>query len=562
MKKQYFENIRLIDNIERLVESIGRQDYVTVFSQISVIMPQLSGSLQTILEHAGYVRAAGVSVTENAIIEMLNGLLEAQENEDYILYGDLLKLQVLPFLLEIQNAIRSQEDFFYDEDLYKRNLQRLREKDHELYEQLLMADRLHEDSVYQDSIYSVEYTAIGAFTLALEDSKRRFYIHSNNNPLQEARQFAEAYFDVEQEHYLGFGLGLGYQWEALLKHNPDIRLSVCEPDIAILKLAFTYTDMSWYLEKNNVKIYYDPQFCAFQKSISNGADISVVVLRAYLKHIQETCVKELLENLLVRENSIRLYRDSFYINSRQNFKNCQGYVDELELRGKRVVLIAGGPSLDKNIHLLREKPQDVVYIAVGTVFRKLLSLGIPIDYVIITDPKKAVYSQVRGLESQQVPMLLLSTAYGEISRVYEGKKYLICQKDFEEAERFARLHNYHLYNTGGSVITTALDVVIAQGVAAIIFVGLDLAFTDNKDHASDAVNGERILAEGRLTVPSVEGGVVTTIRPLYMYKKWIERRIREADVTMPVYDATEGGAVIEGMKLVKLREVLPYESRD
>ena len=45
--------------------------------------------------------------------------------------------------------------------------------------------------------------------------------------------------------------------------------------------------------------------------------------------------------------------------------------------------------------------------------------------------------------------------------------------------------------------------------------------------------------------------------PLFkIYKEWIEERIKEEDVDMPVYDATEGGAVVKGLKIERLERLL------
>ena len=50
------------------------------------------------------------------------------------------------------------------------------------------------------------------------------------------------------------------------------------------------------------------------------------------------------------------------------------------------------------------------------------------------------------------------------------------------------------------------------------------------------------------------GENLATNRPFIMYRRWIERRLIQEDVTMPVYDATEGGAKKEGMMPIRLED--------
>lgn len=558
MRKLYLDNIRIIDDVELLCEAVAKQDYVRAMPLISQLTGKLSKAMQSVLQQADYFASADVTVSEAYIMEMLTALLEAQQAGDYILYADLMKLQIMPFFVDIQNAIRTQEGFFYDERLLNRNLEHLQNKDNVLYDAVRRADDLHGQSEYKNSIYKLEYTTIGAYTLAIEESGKTYYLHSNENPYREARQFSYAYFDIEQDRYFALGLGLGYHWAEFLKRNPDIRLTICEPDIGILQLAFAYMDMGWYLDSENVTIIYDPEYISLRKLTADHDAGVFVFLRPYLNHIKNEKIRHHLENIFVRDNNIRAFKHSFILNSRSNFQRCDGYVDELAdaFKGKKVVILAAGPSLIKNVELLREKPADVLVLAVGTVYKKLAAMDILPDYVIMTDPKPEMMSQLQGVENRKIPLLLLSTAYKGLAETYLGKKYLICQRDYDRAECYAKEKGYGLYHTGGSVVTTALDVAIRMEAGAIIFAGLDLAFTDSKGHADGIYAENHVTFEDMIMVPDVDGGLVGTNRPMNMYREWIEKRLKQEDVIMPVYDATEGGALIAGTKIMKLQDVL------
>lgn len=105
--------------------------------------------------------------------------------------------------------------------------------------------------------------------------------------------------------------------------------------------------------------------------------------------------------------------------------------------GRDIYIIAAGPSLDKNLELLRDRPKNAVLISTGTTFHKMLSLGIRPDYVMVTDPNDRVIFQLRDNEAETIPMILLSTANRQFVQKYHGKKYLIFQNEYRPAEEYA-----------------------------------------------------------------------------------------------------------------------------
>ncbi len=557
MWKLYLTNRRIINLIGQAERCISTQNYLGVTGAVQILVSQFPIAFHLLIENKSYFLDAGYEISEVYLTELLKLLLEAQEREDYVGLVDILKLQMAPLFLDVQEIIRSREGFLFDEELYALNMERLQEKDATLYRQLSDADVIHEKSAYRDCQYIVESTTDGYYALGFIEDGGSYYVNARYDAMTDAQRFAETYFDVTQEAYLGIGLGMGLHWEVLHQQNPDMKLDIVEPDIGVLQLAFTYMDMSWYFDSDGVTIHYDPD-CKTMLSLLEDADRRMVALRPYIRHIRNEKVRHVLEECMLREDTIRQQKNDFYLNSKANFAKCVAYVDELEsdLQGRTVVLVAGGPSLDKNIEELKARRADTVVIAVGTIFKKLLSNGIRPDYVVISDAKPFIYGQLEGLEEEQIPMILLSTAYRKIVENYQGKTYLACQAGYKRAEDYAKEHGYAIYNTGGSVITLALEIVIRMKAKRIICVGLDLAFTGNQDHAVGTYQARQILAEGTISVSDVDGNMVSTNRPFNRYRLWIERRLQEADVTMPVFDATEGGALIQGMQIVKLSQVL------
>jgi hypothetical protein len=89
------------------------------------------------------------------------------------------------------------------------------------------------------------------------------------------------------------------------------------------------------------------------------------------------------------------------------------------------------------------------------------------------------------------------------------------------------------------------------GCSNIIFIGQDLAYTDNKYHA-DIVNfskGSNIIEEekGMFWVDDVYGNKVLTDKQLNFYRINFEEHIK-AKMNIKFINSTEGGANIKGPK--------------
>lgn len=556
MKDIYSKNMLVLRRIYQMREYVNRQDEVNIVGTIQVLASEISELLTYVIEHKGSFYEWGLEINEEYIFSVLSQMLEAQKTEDYILYGDILQLQMLPLLIDIQNAIRN-SGTDYLQTYWEQNMEALKGKDSRLYQQMLECEKLHENSPYGKDIYSVENTMVGDLTVAVTSKEQKIYLHSNENPAGFVKPFIDVYYDVYRDDYVIYGLGLGYHCKELSGRDADLHITIIENDIRMIQLAMTYTDMSWYFGHPGVKIIYDKDWSWFTKVM--GADEKQVVIfhRPSVRRIKNNKIFDRIQNLWVHEGSMRARSDRMVRNFRFNAKHCEYDLSDVKksMEGKTVVIVAAGPSLDRNVQLLKKRRDDVVILAVGAVYRKLSDLGIPMDYVIITDPKVISNNQIRGLEESDIPMLLLSTATKGVARIYQGKKYILCQKGFEDAEELAKKNGLLLFETGGSVTTTAVDLCIRLKASQIVFIGLDLAFTDNRNHASGARDEGIANYDDMIMVEDIYGNQVPATRPFIMYREWIERRIARQEVTMPVIDATEGGAKIKGTEIKRLAEV-------
>ena len=301
--------------------------------------------------------------------------------------------------------------------------------------------------------------------------------------MEEARVFVESCFDSTKGRYVVWGCGLGYHILRLYEAaRGAIHIEVYDEDELALQLA-----------KESGVLDVIPQECISLTADSTGEkfvealetkDVGILLHFPSIKKIQDKRLKDALHAFFAEWNGTIQFKQEFAVNFRNNIQYCTNCVDELEneFQQKEVVLVAAGPSLDHSLEFLKEAKGNKVIVAVSTVLKKLLKLGINPDYVIVMDSQQRTIGHIDGIEGTNIPLIVDTTAYWEFAAKYAGKKYLAYQKGYESAEEMANILQCKLYETGGSVITLALDIVLKLGAKAVYLVGVDLAYPGGVSH--------------------------------------------------------------------------------
>ena len=562
----YNKNIRLQYISDVIVKSVYRQNYDRALRNLKQFTAELSLYMNGCMENTETI---GIDISDFGLADFLVNIMNAQKADDYILIADLIQMQMIPFLLSVQESVRNFCDVMFCQEIWEENIVRLREKSPKLA--ALIEKEQEKWFAAENPEYWLEPTNSGLFTLASSDDKGVYYFHSNWNPQLEAVEFANYYYDMTCANYIVLGFGLGYHCEALANMDEDICINIYENDLSVVVQAMMANNLGWLWNNENVNIIYDNDFSTMSKELSKTdvEDKVFVIHHPSLRHIKNSDIKAKLEHIFIRDSGIRNQRALMESNFNSNIRNKTDVIDVLKERfdGKHGIIVAAGPSLDNNVEQLLNKPDNTLIIATGTVFRKLISLGVEVDYVIVADANRRIFGQLAGNLDSMVPLLYLSTAYKGFAEKYKGDKYVILQRDHNLAMEEARRLGVDTYGTGGSVSTTALDVCISLGCASIAFIGLDLAYTGNFAHATGTsrrvandvydmqkVPGYEISDSTDGAAYEVKKVELTSSNLFDMYRNWIEKRVKEKDVKIPIYDATEGGSFINGMKIVTLKE--------
>ena len=544
--KIFKQNIKLIPEVDKIIYYFRIQNYDQALRRLAGVTGELSLLIEELLEDIVYISSNIYPIEAEYILNVLNGLLKAQESKDYIYLVDLFEIHVIDLLAKLQEGILVQFGLPFDENKYLDNINAISELKLDFISEL---KPLKETAELLGNGYSIDPTSSGLPTLAIETEEERYYLHSNHRVENEAFILANSWYNLEKDTYIVYGLGLGYHIIELANLDDNITIEVYESDMNIINLACMFADLKGIIKRPNVRLIYDPKFIKLIAKISKLEENEDFVLHyPSVRNIKDSRIREELESYFIQQSSVRNQIHLLNGNFKCNIKNFDYSVEQLknDFQDKDLYIIAAGPSLDKNYKKLKDVGDEGIILATGTVFRKLLNEGMVPDYVIVTDANKRVYAQIRGIEDNTVPMLFLSTAYRGFAEKYKGDKYIIMQKGYSKAEDFASHNNLELYETGGSVATTALEIGIRLGCRRIIFYGLDLAYTDDYVHASGTSRRDFLDSNDLIETVDIYGNTIKTTKVLNIYRKWIEDRIKNIK-DVEIIDATEGGVKIKGM---------------
>lgn len=465
-------------------------------------------------------------------------------------------------------------------DFYQSNYEALTERRIEDWS-LNLALKLKEANWDAESILGVCEVA-GRKVLCAEKEGKQFQLDS----LYDSDAFVDIWYQGQKikvgykSKVFMYGLGNGMYARKMLQELPDDGvLCIYEPTIANIDFLFRNFDYQDILADERFVLFVEE--CLTTKlnaaliDYLTYVDISVMIIQHYLNYNRlyvenyQYYMNEFqiaVRAVMSTQSVVDRYGKNYFKNSVENLSYLYRSKSLHELskrlpKGLPTIIVAAGPSLDKNVEELKNAKNKALIIAVDSSLRVLLKHDIIPDLVVSIDGvKMPAHFDYPGV--QNVPLIcLMNTNYNVVEKhhgmtffTHDLNAYL--QEFFETRDLFMPI-----VGSGGSVANTAMSIAQTMGLNPVILVGQDLAYTDNKTHSVDSVRGswgrdasklEGIMTEG------YDGKPIWSSTEFELYRLWIEEEI----LTKPelrVINATEGGAKIKGAEQMTLREAIETE---
>lgn len=228
------------------------------------------------------------------------------------------------------------------------------------------------------------------------------------------------------------------------------------------------------------------------------------------------------------------------------------------LANKPFLIVAAGPSLNKQLPLLSKYQENFNILAVDTVWPILEEYGIIPDLVFALDARSKPSWPRNGIANQTC----LSVDIGCAPKlVWSHDQNHLFSSTSEQIRRLLEFLGVQIdiLPTGGSVATSAFNFARFLGGNPIVLIGQDLALTGGKDHADGYLHVYsndflKARVEAGFDVEGYYGDRVKTEKQLLYYKTWYEDQVKNYPEVM-VINSTEGGAKIQGCLQVPFKAV-------
>jgi hypothetical protein len=433
--------------------------------------------------------------------------------------------------------------------------------------------------------YRLSDTPSGHKTLAYIDS-REVRLHSSYDPLKEAERSVDAFRKGRAGIIIVCGLGLGYHVRFLKARFPGCGIIICEKDAEVVRIARSACPE--HLE--GVALIDSRERVP---AILEGIDMSsfrgfatYIHRPSYLLHREfyDDLVRDInrfasskLSDLLTRFEFEEKWIENIFLNApklctSQPVRNLFG-----RFRGFPGIIVSAGPSLRGNVDSLAALRDRALIVAVDTAFPVLRRRGIDPHIVMTLDAQK--YSLKHFLCAGPTDAFLVAdmVSYPRVSDRFPGRRIFSTTSKYYTAfdgtnrreatpmmdwiEKF--MEPVGDVQSGGSVATSAFDLLLNLGCSPIVLVGQDLAYTGREIHCSgsyhnnewlprtsrflnlDTIN-QRVIRRRKIKYVDAYGGTGRVISDYVfdLYKGWFEDSASK--VPFPVINATGGGSRIRG----------------
>lgn len=465
--------------------------------------------------------------------------------------------------------------------VYEKNLRTLANHYSEMDERLEKAKQCIQSDleVFEEDSYS------GEKILRIKRNGKLCYLSGKRNMAEPARIWLETLGKLERNTpVLMMGVGnYSYLKELAEQTKNRITIVVYEPSLQIFLKFLEMVDLERWMEKHVIVFWVNGLEDMDIKSMGNILqEVMKYEMLSYLKHIilpnyDSLFVEEAVEfarlcrDIALKElsqfNTKNIFSSIMVKNLFSNAKYlCDGYkttqLPEVIPSSIPGIVVAAGPSLNKNVQKLKKAKGKAFIVAVDTAIKPMFKAGIVPDMFAVIDAMKPL-ELVKLEEARDIPLLTTLNAAPEVLDYHRGKKFFF-NEGYQFAERIFLRSGQKIgdVSSGGSVATNVFSFLYKIGINTVVLVGQDLAYTDNKSHA-DGTFQEVMEEQDTSHFMMVEGNYQDKVPTrgdfklfIDWYNMYIEGCKKYRGGTFRVINATEGGAKIRGTEIMPLEEAI------
>lgn len=378
-----------------------------------------------------------------------------------------------------------------------------------------------------------------------------------------------------------YGLGNGVLIRLLFNEQRQ-RIVVFEPELEIIFIVLNLLDFSSEIATQKLQIIYTKQISYMGvDSLFDSNKYSRVFVKTYdllvtcpyyesyhddILRINGYFIKAIEQAVVsvgndARDSVVGIYHHIANLPDALRTPSLKDLV--LALRGRdSAIIISTGPSLHKQLPLLKKVAPYATLLCVDASFPILTKHGIKPDIVLSLErvqESAKFYTDTPKQAQKGVVFALTSIVHKHTKLALKGAKVCFSFRPFGYTSLFG-FDEYGYLGIGMSAANMAYELAMLAEFKQCIFIGQDLAFGDDgSSHSKDAIYGtqESQYKKEGIYVPRYGGeGQIETSKIWKLFLHFFEKDIARTPPSMQVINATQGGARIAGTKELPFTQVV------
>ena len=344
----------------------------------------------------------------------------------------------------------------------------------------------------------------GSLNLRAERKGKMELLHAPD-PVAEAEEWFSSLNLRNIRVLVIFGVGLGYYYEAALqwlRSDPDHYLVFLENNLEVIKCllrtergsVIVHDDQVWldYLYTNpssaeNIAVIFAPmEYTVTALTHYKITQSSTLMLIEELVDVMMNGRKQILAEFFGSKTFYKNLFSNFALLSHSYFGNrLFGQFQNIP-----AIICGAGPSLAHSLPQLETLKDRALIFAGGTAMNAVNTTGLIPHFGVGVDPNAAQFTRLIMNQAFETPYFYRNRMYHDALNLIQGDRLYVAgssQPILHWIEERLGLIDEDI-DTGYNVINFSLAIAAAMGCNPIVFVGVDLAYTDGLSYCPGILN--------------------------------------------------------------------------
>jgi len=377
-----------------------------------------------------------------------------------------------------------------------------------------------------------------------------------------------------------FGIGNGILFKLLLSNEGLNKIVIIEKEIELIYIAFHVNDFSELINTNKLEIFLSDDFGFNEASKLVNKKEARLYLKTYFLE-QSLPYYNAYSDDIIRVNKIftQAIEHSIYAlgnDANDSLLGLQHHIQNLDIMIKTpsfydfinkskntdlAVIVSTGPSLNKQLKLLKSIQDYVTIFCIDASFPILSNYGIKPDIVISLEriyPTSKFFKDTPSESFKDVIFALTSIQHKSLIQSIKGGVMQMSMRPFGYTRYFG-IDSWGYAGIGMSAANMAYELVYHSKFERVVLIGQDLAYSsDGTSHSKGHLYGinDVVEKESDILVEAYGGGEIKSTKIWTLFKNFFEADIADSKDKMQCINATEGGARINGSKEMSFESVV------